>query len=188
MSAIVSQSAISPSSRPSFYVGLSLRLLRLFAPLFTRWPIKIRPRLITINVTQLSFIHSQCWITAISSDRNIIWGRFVGNLQWNCFNPSPISGRCYLRLLISLAKSAPLRLLVFHIHFVMAEKELVRQRVSYNGSLCTVRWRGEIEGLKGQWLGVEWDDPSRGKHDGVYAGNRYFTCQWHYLRRRLTMF
>ncbi|KAI4227412.1 MAG: hypothetical protein L6R36_002433 [Xanthoria steineri] len=58
----------------------------------------------------------------------------------------------------------------------MAEKELVRQRVSYNGSLCTVRWRGEIEGLKGQWLGVEWDDPSRGKHDGVYAGNRYFTC------------
>ncbi len=70
----------------------------------------------------------------------------------------------------------------------MAEKESLGQRVSYNGCLCTVRWRGEIEGLKGQWLGVEWDDPFRGKHDGMYAGNRYFACQWHYLGRKLTMF
>ncbi|KAI4280345.1 MAG: hypothetical protein L6R38_004528 [Xanthoria sp. 2 TBL-2021] len=58
----------------------------------------------------------------------------------------------------------------------MAEEQLLGKRLSYDGSLCTVRWRGEIESLKGQWLGVEWDDPSRGKHDGTYAGNRYFSC------------
>ena len=26
----------------------------------------------------------------------------------------------------------------------------------------------------GDWLGVEWDDPSRGKHDGSHNGQRYF--------------
>ena len=26
------------------------------------------------------------------------------------------------------------------------------------------------------WLGVEWDDASRGKHDGIYEDTRYFTC------------
>ncbi|NXD79779.1 TBCE protein, partial [Halcyon senegalensis] len=29
----------------------------------------------------------------------------------------------------------------------------------------------------GIWLGVEWDDPQRGKHDGTYEGTRYFTCR-----------
>ncbi|XP_077574377.1 tubulin-specific chaperone E isoform X2 [Stigmatopora nigra] len=28
----------------------------------------------------------------------------------------------------------------------------------------------------GVWLGVEWDDPSRGKHDGCHQGVRYFAC------------
>ena len=29
---------------------------------------------------------------------------------------------------------------------------------------------------QGAWLGVEWDDPSRGKHSGTHEGKRYFTC------------
>ena len=29
--------------------------------------------------------------------------------------------------------------------------------------------------FKGEWLGVEWDDPTRGKHDGSHQGKRYFT-------------
>ncbi len=29
----------------------------------------------------------------------------------------------------------------------------------------------------GLWLGVEWDDPERGKHDGSHEGVRYFTCR-----------
>ena len=28
----------------------------------------------------------------------------------------------------------------------------------------------------GLWLGVEWDDPSRGKHSGEHNGVQYFTC------------
>lgn len=30
----------------------------------------------------------------------------------------------------------------------------------------------------GLWLGVEWDHPSRGKHDGSHDGVQYFTCRY----------
>ncbi|KAL2809912.1 hypothetical protein BJX63DRAFT_403819 [Aspergillus granulosus] len=58
----------------------------------------------------------------------------------------------------------------------MAHQELINQRRSYNGDLCTIRYVGKVEGTSGQWLGVEWDDPSRGKHSGQHQGVRYFTC------------
>ena len=50
------------------------------------------------------------------------------------------------------------------------------RRISYGGALCTVRYHGSLPGTKGAWLGVEWDDPSGGKHDGTYQGTRYFEC------------
>ncbi|EFX03843.1 tubulin-specific chaperone [Grosmannia clavigera kw1407] len=54
----------------------------------------------------------------------------------------------------------------------------VGQRLSYDGAICTVRYVGPVAGTSGGlWLGVEWDDPSRGKHDGVHKGVRYFSCQ-----------
>ncbi|KAF5669227.1 PAC2-like protein [Fusarium heterosporum] len=53
----------------------------------------------------------------------------------------------------------------------------VGQRVSYDGALCTVRFMGEVAGTSGTWLGVEWDDSTRGKHDGCHKGTRYFTCK-----------
>uniref|UniRef100_A0A8D0KW61 Tubulin-specific chaperone E n=1 Tax=Strix occidentalis caurina TaxID=311401 RepID=A0A8D0KW61_STROC len=35
----------------------------------------------------------------------------------------------------------------------------------------------DIQQIKGRiWLGVEWDDPQRGKHDGTYEGTQYFKC------------
>ncbi|CCU81901.1 alpha-tubulin assembly protein/Chaperone [Blumeria hordei DH14] len=43
-----------------------------------------------------------------------------------------------------------------------------------SNNLCTVRYIGEADGFKGLWLGVEWDDDSRGKHDGSLNGKRYF--------------
>jgi len=52
----------------------------------------------------------------------------------------------------------------------------VGKRVSYGGHLCTVRYVGILPG-KGDWLGVEWDDSTKGKHDGSYAGVRYFSCK-----------
>ncbi|KAI5302418.1 hypothetical protein KEM56_000716, partial [Ascosphaera pollenicola] len=53
----------------------------------------------------------------------------------------------------------------------------VGSRLSYDGSLCTVRYIGDVQGTKGQWLGVEWDDPTRGKHAGEHNGVQYFTCR-----------
>lgn len=38
----------------------------------------------------------------------------------------------------------------------------------------TVKYLGDVIGTKGSWIGVDWDDPSRGKHDGSHEGSRYF--------------
>ncbi|KIW12951.1 hypothetical protein PV08_08138 [Exophiala spinifera] len=59
----------------------------------------------------------------------------------------------------------------------MATREVyIGQRRSYGGALCTVRYQGPLPGLKGEWIGVEWDDPTRGKHDGQQEGIRLFEC------------
>ncbi|PPQ98840.1 hypothetical protein CVT24_003394 [Panaeolus cyanescens] len=54
----------------------------------------------------------------------------------------------------------------------------VGSRINYNGNLATVKFVGAVDDTKGIWLGVEWDDPSRGKHDGSKDGKRYFTCRF----------
>ena len=38
----------------------------------------------------------------------------------------------------------------------------------------TIKYLGAVEGTKGSWIGVEWDNPERGKHDGSHNGKRYF--------------
>lgn len=43
--------------------------------------------------------------------------------------------------------------------------------------LCTVRYHGVIADKQGTWVGVEWDDPARGKNDGTVNGTRYFQCR-----------
>eukprot|EP00058_Branchiostoma_floridae_P003549 XP_002589037.1 hypothetical protein BRAFLDRAFT_87510 [Branchiostoma floridae] len=50
----------------------------------------------------------------------------------------------------------------------------VGSRIICDGNYGTVRYLGEVPPTKGQWFGVEWDDPSRGKHDGAHEGVRYF--------------
>ena len=52
----------------------------------------------------------------------------------------------------------------------------IGQRLSFGGDLCTIRFVGDVHGTKGAWLGVEWDDPSRGKHDGSVKEIKYFQC------------
>ncbi|KAH7114492.1 hypothetical protein B0J11DRAFT_541114 [Dendryphion nanum] len=58
----------------------------------------------------------------------------------------------------------------------MASQFYNGKRLSYDNQLCTVRFHGEVKGTKGEWLGVEWDDPIRGKHSGEYGGIKYFEC------------
>ena len=61
--------------------------------------------------------------------------------------------------------------------FRMADKAYQGQRLSFDGELCTVRWVGSLDGKQGLWRGVEWDNPSKGKHNGSHNGKRYFDCQ-----------
>ncbi|KAF1943248.1 hypothetical protein EJ02DRAFT_421466 [Clathrospora elynae] len=58
----------------------------------------------------------------------------------------------------------------------MATEFYTGKRLSFDNQPCTVRYHGEVQGTKGVWLGVEWDDPTRGKHSGEHQGTRYFTC------------
>lgn len=60
----------------------------------------------------------------------------------------------------------------------MSHKFYIGDRLSFDGALCTVRYIGNVEGTKGDWLGVEWDDTFRGKHSGEHKGKRYFTCNY----------
>jgi hypothetical protein len=53
--------------------------------------------------------------------------------------------------------------------------ECVGKRVICDGDLGTVRFVGEIPQKPGVWLGIEWDNPSRGRHDGTHDGVRYFS-------------
>jgi dynactin complex subunit len=64
-----------------------------------------------------------------------------------------------------------------HRQTMDGEREIyVGKRLSFGSDLCTVRYIGEVQGTKGQWLGVEWDDATRGKHNGEAGAVRYFNC------------
>lgn len=60
----------------------------------------------------------------------------------------------------------------------MAQQQLpaVGTRIAHAGYLGTVNFVGQVDGTQGLWLGVEWDDPSRGRHSGAKDGRQYFTC------------
>ncbi|KRX25059.1 Tubulin-specific chaperone E [Trichinella nelsoni] len=47
-------------------------------------------------------------------------------------------------------------------------------RVRHRGARGVVKFCGRIGSLDGEWLGIEWDEKSRGKHDGTYQNVRYF--------------
>ncbi|CAG8569176.1 769_t:CDS:10, partial [Dentiscutata heterogama] len=53
---------------------------------------------------------------------------------------------------------------------------LLNKRIQFEDQLATVRYVGPVPPTKGEWLGVEWDNVVRGRHDGVHEGTRYFTC------------
>eukprot|EP01022_Parablepharisma_sp_SALTPOND_P008497 TRINITY_DN136146_c0_g1_i1.p1 TRINITY_DN136146_c0_g1~~TRINITY_DN136146_c0_g1_i1.p1 ORF type:complete len:568 (+),score=45.01 TRINITY_DN136146_c0_g1_i1:68-1705(+) len=61
-------------------------------------------------------------------------------------------------------------------------ESLIGRRIESNGDRGTVRYYGPLqhdpEKLKTQeyWLGVEWDNPLRGKHNGTVNGFKYFEC------------
>lgn len=52
------------------------------------------------------------------------------------------------------------------------------QRIECGGSYGTVKYIGEVPPTKGIWLGIDWDEPNRGKHDGMYNDVRYFEARF----------
>ncbi|CAD7011300.1 unnamed protein product [Ceratitis capitata] len=51
-------------------------------------------------------------------------------------------------------------------------------RIKVGDNYGTVKYVGEVSGYNGIWLGVEWDDPQRGKHSGCHEGKNYFHTQY----------
>ena len=66
-----------------------------------------------------------------------------------------------------------------HLRSQLLRRLRVGARVSVGRNIATVRYVGPIRGRNEEWVGFEWDDPGRGKHDGSHEGVRYFTCVYH---------
>ena len=43
-----------------------------------------------------------------------------------------------------------------------------------NNARGTIKYIGSVENTKGSWLGIDWDNPERGKHNGSHQGRNYF--------------
>lgn len=59
----------------------------------------------------------------------------------------------------------------------IALENLLNKRIQVDNQIATVLYVGPVPPTKGEWIGVEWDNISRGKHDGFHEGVRYFTCR-----------
>ena len=66
----------------------------------------------------------------------------------------------------------------------MSEHENIKvgRRIESEGYYGTIRFVGNLQtcdsaNVHQVWVGVEWDKPSRGKHDGSYNGVRYFATR-----------
>ncbi|ESO94310.1 hypothetical protein LOTGIDRAFT_189635 [Lottia gigantea] len=54
---------------------------------------------------------------------------------------------------------------------------VVGDRIVSEDHYATIKYIGEVPPTKGEWLGVEWDEPDRGKHDGKHNDKQYFTTK-----------
>lgn len=58
--------------------------------------------------------------------------------------------------------------------------EFLNRRIEISDHLGTVKYVGKLKHTNKDdeiWVGVEWDDESRGKHNGTVDGCQYFICQ-----------
>lgn len=57
---------------------------------------------------------------------------------------------------------------------MVLEQINVGSRIEFKGSKGTVKYVGVLLNAEGVWLGIDWDDPQRGKHNGTHCGIQYF--------------
>ncbi|XP_076276691.1 tubulin-specific chaperone E-like isoform X1 [Lasioglossum baleicum] len=67
--------------------------------------------------------------------------------------------------------------IVSSIPMVEDKKYEIGSRIECDGYRGTLKYVGPVGSTKGQWLGVDWDDPTRGKHNGTYEGVEYFKAR-----------
>ncbi|XP_071545975.1 tubulin-specific chaperone E [Panulirus ornatus] len=61
----------------------------------------------------------------------------------------------------------------------MADKPVsIGSRIECERSRGTVKWIGEVPSTQGTWYGVDWDDVTRGRHDGSHKGVKYFETRF----------
>ncbi|XP_050506565.1 tubulin-specific chaperone E [Diabrotica virgifera virgifera] len=54
----------------------------------------------------------------------------------------------------------------------------VGKRIECNDNFGSIKYVGPVEGYPGNWLGIDWDDKDRGKHNGTVNGIRYFHARY----------
>ncbi|EFN86898.1 tubulin-specific chaperone E [Harpegnathos saltator] len=57
------------------------------------------------------------------------------------------------------------------------KKYQIASRIECDGYRGTLKYVGPVGNTKGQWLGIDWDDSTRGKHNGTYEGIEYFQAR-----------
>ncbi|KAG5892920.1 hypothetical protein JTB14_006235 [Gonioctena quinquepunctata] len=67
---------------------------------------------------------------------------------------------------------------VFSTRSEMVTEYFVGIRAECSGHFGTVKYVGSVDGHKGVWLGIDWDEPDRGKHNGTVNGIRYFDTRY----------
>ncbi|VEL07170.1 unnamed protein product [Protopolystoma xenopodis] len=53
-------------------------------------------------------------------------------------------------------------------------EELIGKRVTNDDYLGTIKYVGPLPGSKSFWLGIDWDNETRGRHSGIFNGVQYF--------------
>lgn len=54
----------------------------------------------------------------------------------------------------------------------------VGNRIECNGHYGTIKYIGAVAGHQHEWLGIDWDDADRGKHNGKVQNVQYFNATY----------
>lgn len=64
-----------------------------------------------------------------------------------------------------------------------SEEDVLGQRVYQQGKYGSIRFLGKLIGNAKAgddlWLGIEWDEEGKGRHNGTVDGRYYFNPEWH---------
>ncbi|KYN44335.1 Tubulin-specific chaperone E [Trachymyrmex septentrionalis] len=65
----------------------------------------------------------------------------------------------------------------YMLGMVEDRKYEIPSRIECDGYRGTLKYVGPVGNTKGEWLGIDWDDSTRGKHNGTYEGVEYFQAR-----------